>query len=254
MWRDALAGGAWMPDARVLKHDTHSWVMRAMMLGRDVVVKGRALHTPSRRLKSALRMGHGDKHWRGARLLMSRGIPTGAPIGHFRASADGVPWEVLVLEHVEGPTLLECLAKARDGKMPVREQHAIARAVGEQVAAMRRAVVWNRDHKPSNLIIEGSDPAHPRVVLIDCVGVSWWTFVGDVGVERMLTALMLEPMGCGCRPRAGLWMTAIRAMFGEKLSAKRRDRHFGLRWYLDPIQDRIRRHGDPTPKVNPLRS
>lgn len=252
-WLAALADPAWLAAAKVLKEDGGSWVRRATILGRDVVVKCRPLSSLSRRVKAALRMGHGHKHWRGAKLLQSRGIPTATPLLLCRASVNGTLCEILVLEFIAGPTLLECMAMARDGKLAVREQHAIARAAGEQVMLMQRKVIWNRDHKPSNLIVQRSDPAHLRIAVIDCVGISWWNFTMGEEVERMFTDLMLEPLGCKCPPRQALWLIALGAMADEKTPTRKKDRHFALTDFLDEIKRNIQRHGDPTPKVNPLR-
>lgn len=251
-WSAALADPAWLAAANVLKEDSGSWVRRASILGRDVVVKCRALNTFSRRLKSNLGIGHGHKHWRGAKLLQSRGILTAAPLVLCRATVDGAPCEVLVLEFIEGPTLLECMQSARDGTIPIREQHAIARAVGVQVARFSQGL-QNRDHKPSNLIVPRSAPNTPGVAVIDCVGVyhsMLWR-----GFFPPLASLLIEPTGCGVPPRRTLRMRALTALADSlngpiRTSRAERRKFIRLVWLL--TDERIAAHGDPTPKVNPL--
>ena len=254
LWSAALADPAWLAAARTLKQDGGSWVRRATLLGRDVVVKCRSLNTFSRRLKGTLGIGHGHKHWRGASLLQSRGILTAAPLVLCRAAVDGVPCEILLLEFIDGPTLLECLQSSRDGRLAVREQHAIARAVGLQVAQFSQGL-QNRDHKPSNLIVRRTASGSPEIAVIDCVGVyhsMLWR-----GFSPPLASLMIEPTGCGVPPRRALRMRVLTTLADSldgptRTSRAERRKFIRIVWLL--TDKRIAAHGDPTPKVNPLRT
>ena len=253
-WLAALTDPAWLGAAKILKDDKKgSWVRRARLLGRDVVVKCRMLNALSRRLKSAIGMGHGHKHWRGALLLQDRGIATAAPLVLCRAEIDGASCELLVLEFIEGPTLLECMASSRKESLPVREQHAIARAVGRQVAQFSQGL-QNRDHKPSNLIVRQSAAGKPEIAVIDCVGVyhsPLWR-----GFFPPLASLMIEPTGCAVPPRRALRMRTLAALTDcldgpTRTSRAERRKFIRIVWLL--TSKRIAAHGDPTPKVNPLR-
>lgn len=256
-WRRALADPAWPGASVVLKDEPgSSWVRRATINGRDVVVKCRWLNTLSRWLKGALGYGHGDKHWRGAAALASKKVPTATPVVLARARLDGRPAELLVLEHLPGPTLLRVLDDIARGRGPsVRVQHSIAAAAGATIPALLNAGLWNRDHKPSNLIVLDAGTASPRIAVIDCVGIGRYGRMGLDGMEgeSMAASLMIEPTGCGCRPRRALWMRAFGAMFDPgTLAASRVKRHSDFRAVLDEVRSLIDAHRDPRPKHDPL--
>ncbi len=256
-WSRALADPAWLGSSRVLKDEPgSSWVRRATLNGREVVVKCRCLHTLSRRIKAALGFGHGDKHWRGAALLASKKILTAKPVVLFRARLDDRPVEVLVLEHLAGPTLLRVMDDAARGRGPsVRAQHAIADAAGATIPALLNARLWNRDHKPSNLIVLDAESASPRIAIIDCVGIRryGWMGVDEFQGEEMAAALVIEPTGCGCPPRRALWMRAVRAVLDRAtIELPRNERHGALRGVFEEVSGMIDAHGDPRPKDDPL--
>ncbi len=249
-WRDALAQPGWASAATVLKEDRGSWVRRANLLGRDVVVKCRELNTIGRRFKHAIGMGHGAKHWRGAERLMRAGIATGRLLALMRMEVGGKRCEVLVLEFVEGKTLLEVLDEVARGVGPgVREQHAIARAVGQTIAAMDEACCHNRDLKPSNLIVAPADHGGAKIAVIDCVGVRRCE-----DTHANLTALTIEPIGCGCPPRRALWLSVLAFLYGNRT----RSREFRLCVHeimlasIWSVEHAVQQHGDPRPRISPL--
>lgn len=264
-WRDALSAPGVLDGAQVLKEDSGSWVRRARVMGRDVVVKCRVLNTLGRRVKHVLGMGHGAKHWRGAELLRRAHVRTARTILLARGRVAGAACELLVIEYLDGPTLLECLRDAATGQMAVKEQHAIARAVGSQISQM--GWNFNRDHKPSNLIVLGAESSTPEIAVIDCVGVR---FRQVFKTERMLASLVIEPMGCGVPPRRSLMMRVIRSHHeelekwyhpadeedefpeGSPETSRQRVRSLThLEWRK--AEAVVRSHGDPRPRVNPLK-
>jgi hypothetical protein len=264
-WRDALGRGEWVAASRTLKEDPEggSWVRRAEILGRDVVVKCRALNTLSRRVKHAMGMGHAHKQWRGAELLRKARLATARNWAIARARIDGRACEMLIAEFLEGPTLLECMRDASVGRLSIKDQHAVARAVGLQMSGM--GWNFNRDHKPSNLIVMVMGSGSPEIAVIDCVGVR---FKQVPKTERMLASLVIEPMGCGVMPRRALMMRALRAQHEEL--EKWYDPNDELDEGPEPVltcRERIRMlvrmewfgaraivesHGDPRPRVDPL--
>lgn len=256
-WSRALADPAWLVASQLLKDEPgSSWVRRATINGRDVVVKCRILNSCSRRLKAALGFGHGDKHWRGAALLASKRILTAKPVVLFRTRLDERPVELLVLEYLAGPTLLEVLDSVARGRGPsVREQHAIAAAAGATIPALLGTGLWNRDHKPSNLIVVGAGTGSPGIAIIDCVGIGRYGrfgLDGDEG-ETMAASLVIEPTGCGCPPRRVLWMRALRATIDcSKTGPSRMQRHEHLRDAIGAVAAHVKAHGDPRPGIDPL--
>jgi tRNA A-37 threonylcarbamoyl transferase component Bud32 len=245
-WAGALGGGAWLSSARTLKAEGGARVLAASLLGRGVVVKVREIRGPWARLKCALGRGKGDRHWRGAALLTGKGIATARVFALARGRLGGRECEMLAMEHVHGPTLLRVMDAARRGGAGapgVREQHALARAVGLQVARMGE--LFNRDHKPSNLIVRGGE-----IVVIDCEGVRRAVIPG---AARMFASLLIEPTGCGVPPRRSLRMRAVLAWAeaGDAGGGRAAHRAAAREAWAEAARV-VSRHGDPTPRVNPL--
>ena len=200
-------------------------------------------------------------------MLTRAKVRTGQPLMLARAAVDRRTCELLVLEYLEGPTLLECLRDAATGRMPVWKQHAIAHAIGVQMSDM--GCIFNRDHKPSNLIVLKANTGEPEVAVIDCVGVRR---VQVLRTERMLATLVIEPTGCGVGPRRGLMMRVLWSCneeldkwhepldyeswdVDERPSANPQERvkeAARLQWREAAAIVRV--HGDPRPRVNPLKS
>lgn len=257
----------------VLKAEGHSFVVRVELEGMPLIVKWRALVGLRDRAKSLLRASRGFRQWRGARRLQRAGIPVAGPIALLTQSGGLEPeatiwpkaplpphdWprEWLLLEEAPGKTLLRHLA---DRDLSVRDEHALARAVGVQVGAMLRANVCNRDHKPSNLIVT-FDEGVPIVTLIDTVAIRRRGNPGEMA--RMLATLLIEPIGVGVAPRGTLAYRVLRdacaawlehtlarplgTAKGDKKALRAMVRSMARR-----VDQYIRTHGDPTPKVNPL--
>lgn len=258
-WKRALEDVAWMAGAKVLKDEPgSSWVRRAELNGRDVVVKCRLLNTVSRQVKAVGGWGQGERQWRAARLLEERGILASRPLVLMHARVEGCRAEILVVEHLAGRTVLELLWNGRGhGSIGASEQHAIAAAVGEGVASLLAVNLWNRDHKPSNLIVLEHEPNGPKVAMIDLVGIRRNMSPGvddDLLAAQMLFSLLVEAAGCGCPPRRALAVRCLKACLEalEWSSPVRRDRHLVMQGLIQQIQDLIGEHGDPRPKVNPL--
>lgn len=256
----------------VLKAEGHSFVVRVEIEGTPLIVKWRELVGLRDRAKNLLRASRGFRQWRGARRLQRAGIPVAGPIALLtqygggetesarpRALIPSAAWprEWLLLEEVPGKTLLRHLA---DRDRSIRDEHALARAVGVQVGAMLRANVCNRDHKPSNLIVT-FDEGVPIVTLIDTVAIRRRGNPGEMA--RMLATLLIEPIGVGVAPRSAIAFRVLRDAcaawlehtLARPLGTAKGDKK-ALRAMVRSIARRvdqyIRTHGDPTPKVNPL--
>ena len=89
-WGAALADASWLNSSSVLKEDGGSWVRRARLMGREVVVKCRELRGAWARAKCAIGRGKGDRHWRGAALLTGKGVRTARVHVLARARAGGI--------------------------------------------------------------------------------------------------------------------------------------------------------------------
>ncbi len=237
----AVRGHVWDEAPREIKRDGRTSVRRGRVAGRELVVKAWRLTSLKDFLDVALSRSHAARQWRGAERLAAMGISSASCLALFRWREGLALHEALALEAVRGGTLLEHLNEVRLGcsTLSFGEQRELARTVGSQVGGLVKQGWFNRDHKPSNLIVE-----HPsRVVIVDTVAIR--RDRERTGGARMLTSLMLEPMGVGCVASRTMRMRVLKeASGGASLSARK------LAWR--GIAERIAAHGDPRPKINPL--
>lgn len=249
----------------LLKAGDHSFVAEALIGERRVVVKWREFSSLHDRAKSMFGASRAFRQWRGARMLMGAGIPAARPLALLvgngeRASMPGrrsCSGEWLILERVPGKTVLHHLA---DGELAVRDQHALARAVGVQTGAMLRSGLSNRDHKPSNLIASFDDGV-PIVTLVDTVAIRRRGNAGEM--VRMLATLLIESIGVHAAPRGAIAFRVLRdacaawleGTLGRPLGSHKGDRkalRALVRSTARRVEQYIRFHGDPTPRDNPL--
>lgn len=241
-----------------LKRDGATVVLRGRMVGQEVVVKRWELRTIGARLKSVWRASKAFRHVRGAERLSRAGVPVARPLV---LATRGRTAEVLVMEALPGVSVLHHLARK---DLSVKAEHALARTLGAQIALMTLRGVYNRDHKPSNLIVTDASDAAVEVAVIDTVDIR--TAKKMKGCYRMLASLLIEPMGCGVAPRATLiarvlrsfcesWLTAV---LSRALDMSEEIDRAAMRQIERATAERVGRlidsHGDMTPAVNPLHS
>jgi tRNA A-37 threonylcarbamoyl transferase component Bud32 len=242
-WAAALGAGLWREKARVLKRDGGTVVYRVRLLDRDVVIKCWAMG-PKARLQALIGGTRGMRQWRGAASLRKCGVATAWTWALLRGSLDGQRVECLVMEALQGKTVLQRLA---DGDLSVKQQHAVARALGEQVSGLAHQQVFNRDHKPSNLILV--DPGKSvSIAVIDCVDIQR----GRFGPEEMLSSLLIESLGVGLRPRLAIRMRVAHACTRQPPESFAGGHRHWLRQVWRKVEAIVRDHGDPTPHVSPL--
>lgn len=239
----AVVDASWARGAEEIKREQRTSVRRGEALGREAVVKTWAWTRLKDWLNALLGRTAGQRHWRGAERLKMLGVESAACLALVRRLEGFGVRETLVLEALRGKTLLEHLDELKRGVsgLSFAERCALAEAVGAQVKGMTTRGWFNRDHKPSNLIVVSPE----RVAVIDTVAIK--RDRERTGGARMLTSLMLEPMGVGCAASRTMRMRAlIAASGGASLSARK------MAWR--GIAERIAAHGDPRPRINPLTS
>lgn len=242
-WARVLAGFD-EGGAERLKDDGGTAVLRASLLGREVVLKRWDLGSLGARVRAVLRAAPADRHWRNAAWLAARGITTARPLALATEYRRPHPRRWLAMEHVPGRTLLQEIA---GGDLGVRDEHSIAWLLGQQLARFRALPAYNRDHKPSNLIVTG-DEEGSQIAVIDCIAIRR----GRGGPDRMMASLLIEPAGCGLRVRRALRMRVLCSYLDDMdrpAGSIRRDTRDRL-WRA--VEGRVRAHGDPRPRVNPL--
>lgn len=183
---------------------------------------------------------------RGSEVLTNAGVRTAIPLAVYRGS--GI--QCLALRHVPGRTLLECMA---DATLSPKQRNAIAAAVGAQLRHMGDQGVMNRDHKPSNIIIDEHVNDEPLVTVIDPAGV-FRAPVRGWGMPQMLASLMIEPTGCGISLHRRDILTVLhQVMRGTNAAGAPGFGHWPtVRDLLGAARGIVMQHGNPTPAVNPL--
>lgn len=249
-WLHALEG--FNPHhATSLKVSVGAEVYRATMLGKTVVVKVRMAGGVVEWLKRGCRASRGWRQWRGVPRLASAGVHSPAPVALAVEHTEGGTREWLVMDAAQGRSLLEHLADVHAGRgvVGVHMQHELARAMAGLIRGLDRAGLFNRDHKPSNIIVTSlGKGGPPTFAVIDTVAIR-----RGRRPDRMLHALFVEPLGVGVPPRRSLAMRVVHELVRLEHPgappAEQRTRRHGL-WV--EVSKAIERHGDPRPKDNPL--
>lgn len=204
-WADALKNAEITPHD-LLKDAPGGTVFRCTPPGRTraVVVKVQPLRSLKHRASAATGSSRGHRAWRGAEKLLRAGIAAAEPLLLVDGISSGRRVEALVTDEIRGPSLIEAL---QSGPLAFADEAERARAIGRQLAQMAAAKLYNRDHKPSNLMLV-EDSADP--LLIDTVAIRFAP-LRVRALKRMLTALAVEPTGLGFPPRRALAMRVVRA-------------------------------------------
>lgn len=242
---------------RVLKAEGDSHVVLLRLGERRVVLKLMLMRGWVARTRCWLGITRHHRQWQGAEWIQTARIPTSKPLamGTIHARDQGgnlIHGQWLVLAYLKGPTLLEVFRDAQrlPQKHRLKRQRGLAIGAGESVRNLVRAGLFNRDHKPSNLIVIRSDPRnlHVSLGIIDTVGIrripggNW----RHSAIARMLASLIIEAIGCGVYPNLRSRHIAVRAATGAW------EPWLSIRRVWRAVRRIVDRHGDPTPKVNPL--
>ena len=249
-WARALAGD-WRASATLIKgtgDGSGVEVWFAEFGDRHVVVKLWPLRSLKRRVQALFRATPGCRHWKGAAWLLEHELPTAEPLALLRSA--GTPrHEALVMQRLPGRTLLEWMA---DDSVSVRLQHTLARITGGSVARLL-SVGFNRDHKPSNLIVIESEQKPIDIAIIDCVAIRPGPVLLE-DVQSELAMLVIEALGCGVIPRQALRMRALKAYLQLRadMSGAPSNSRGSLQKLWHGISETVEAHGDPRPKIDPL--
>ncbi|GAB5497476.1 MAG: hypothetical protein Phyf2KO_25560 [Phycisphaerales bacterium] len=236
-WERALAGGGWVDGESLKLDDRGRGVWRAELVGRDCVVKARPLPGVLDRLKQRLGATDLARACLGAALLEAKGFSTPRVCVMGLARLDTGWHEVLVTECAKGRMLLSRWVEADD-----TDRQTLAQRAGRVVGELCAAGVFNRDCKPSNLMMDGDEIAIVDVGGVRATGGDWTR-----ELARMISMLGFEPTGVGARP--GYWEIVVgvrSALRAAGMAGEARER---LVSYLRRL---IAEHGDPTPRDNPV--
>ena len=254
----ALARSGWRAGATVLKDAESGSVFDADLAGTGVVIKTMRMTTAKERFRAGLGLTRLGRQWSGAELLEKIGVRTARPLALCRGFNDeGDIVETLILERIEGKSLLEHL---RDRDLSDSEVRALTESMAVDLESMW-VRAFNRDHKPSNLIVERTAEG-VRAAVVDTVGVRRLRGLSsgsNAKLARMLASLYIEAVGVGHPPTTrAAYRLVCRVCDAPTPKGKRkpgwsRERSFGFArtmWAL--VTDIVRGHEDPTPKDSPF--
>lgn len=235
-WRAALESASWLSGATPVKGEGRSWAVRARLLGMDVLVKAQPM-TLRRRLQRLAGATPFHRHWDGAVWLARQDIATPRPLclarGYVAGGVGGVGGAggaggvgmnnggatmLLVTQWLPGCTLLQWLRDGaghdaggwgeRGGRVA---EEAVGAAAGRLVWRLLSAGRYNRDHKPSNLLITRLDERGCDLAVLDCADLRPLRPIGLFHAAcRMMASMIIEPRGCGCAPGNVLCRRALR--------------------------------------------
>ncbi len=241
---------------RTLKREPGSAVFFGQLRGRDVVVKIADLAGPRDRLQARLGLSRLQRQWRGHERLAAIGVATGQPICLARLEDHAsVPRLLLALEYVPGKSLLQHVA---DNDLSIRAEQRLAAALGRQIASIAAHNCRNRDHKLSNLIAVEPESPEPTIAVIDAAGVRRrGRRSRHAAAADMLFSAIVEPTGLSLRIRSTLRIRVALACAKKLLAEERDARPTGqaralARDLYRAASRRMKTHGDPTPRINPL--
>lgn len=240
-----VCDGSFVASARIIKNDERSTVFSAEIAGYPVVVKTLALDRVKDRLRARFGRTRLSRQARGAARLESCGVHAIQPYAIVRGlTGEGEPVEALVMPRAEGPTLLRA---ALDRTINPHTARELLDQIGADIAGMVRAGLYNRDHKPSNIILHTDERGAIQPVLIDTADIRRCLAKGGTRMmARMLAKLRIETIG-----------TSVPVSIAEQVrvarSAQRSSNRSGsLRELLIEVQGIIDAHGDPKPRHDPL--
>ncbi len=230
------------PNPHLLKDGGSRTVWKSALSDNSpVIIKCRAKSSLSF-LRMSISRSPLQNELRGLRALASLNILASKPIAYIRA-ADS---EAIVLSYISGPTLLELISWH---PLTITQEKALCRALATQIRAVLRASHFNRDNKPSNLIVTG-DFTNPSIAIIDAAGIQS-SFGHTFALRLMLASLYIEPYGCKNTIRNALCMRMLHAVVLE-LGASSQDARRDARNLWRIVQNQIEYHGDPVPRHLPM--
>ena len=244
-WGGACAA---MAEGQPLKDHSRGTVWQAALLGCECVLKCQRLDSPRRKLQSLLHISPAWRHWRQARWLRAHGFSTAEPLAIVRGRREGIAVECLVLAYLPGWSVLEYLA-GRSGALTARREHRVAEAIAHLACRLVSEGRYNRDAKPSNLIVTELSERGATLAVIDCGDLRRCPPRDEAALVRMLASAAIEPRGCGCQPRRSVRMRAVltAAEVLDPAAPRQRARHL---WRL--LERAVAAHGDATPRDTPL--
>lgn len=251
-WITALSSRDWNVGGELFKRSDDGTVIRAMVLSRDVVLKTIPLRGIKGLTQRFTRSTRAHRQWAGCDWLRTAGLQAPRCVALIAGKRNGVHVECLVMDYIPGHTLLWHIARGAINDDP--ESHAsraVAYAVGRDIARLVKAGRFNRDHKPSNLVVAQAGPPTAQIAIVDAVAIRPLPSkdTGDA-IARMLASLMIEPRGIGHPVPPAFMRRVVSAIAHETVDAS------GVETWTEGMLTRATRladaHVHAAPKDDPL--
>jgi len=238
LWEELLARRFWAEGECVKRDERGREVWLARAEGERVAVKVRPLAGIRERLRFRFGLTDLGKAALGAAVLAARGLHTPRVRVLGLADVGGLWHEVLVTPWADGPTLLAAWADA-----DARTRLVLAHRAGAHVGHLAHLGLFNRDAKPSNVVL---DP-ESGPVMVDVGGVRLASADRARELARMLASQGFEPTGVGHAPKSPEVIACVRAeLRGSGLDRRTRRRT------IQELRRLAHGHGDPRPMHDPL--
>ncbi|MBX3315987.1 MAG: hypothetical protein KF902_03875 [Phycisphaeraceae bacterium] len=251
-WVSVFSGRDWAVGAEVFKQSPHSSVLRSMVLSRDLVLKTRHASGLKALAQSLTQSGREERQWSGSEWLRSIGLSAPHCVAIVAGSRDGAPVRTLITEYVPGHTLLWQIARGlvkEDPESP--PSRAIAYETGRGIAQIIKSGRFNRDHKPSNLVVVAAGPPVARISIVDAVAIQPYKPAERAhALARMIASLQIEPAGIG-HPIPHTFLKRIVDAIAHEMVGPA-DADSWSRDMLSSAEQHVQKHGDPTPQHDPL--
>lgn len=251
-WTSTFMSRDWSVGAEIFKKNAESSVLRCMVHSRDIVLKTRRSTGIKGMIEGITRSGRSHRQWQGSDWLRSIGVSSPNCIAIARGTRDGVAVETLVTEHVPGHTLLWQVARGlihEDPESPA--SRAVAYAVGRDIAQIIKSGRFNRDHKPSNLVVTHAAPPIAKITTVDAVAILPVKLKDRVNaMARMIASLLIEPIGIG-HPMPPTFMRRVVESLGHEIVDPPNVEPW-TRELIAQAERLVEEHGDPTPEHDPL--
>jgi tRNA A-37 threonylcarbamoyl transferase component Bud32 len=251
-WTSTLSARDWGVGAEILKKSDDASVVRAMVHSRDVVLKSRVLRGLKPRVQGMLGRSRSHRQWNGSEWLRSQGLQSPRCLLAAVGERDGQTVETLVLEYAPGHTLLWQIARGVIMEGPDSPaSRAIAYTLGRDLAIMIKAGRFNRDHKPSNIVVTTPGPPAAALSIVDAVAiVPFKPARRSEAMARMIASLLIEPRGIGHPVPESFIHRTVLSLAHEMVGATEAEA-----WTRDMLawaQRIVAAHKDPVPTHDPL--
>ncbi len=251
-WISTFTGRDWAVGAEVFKKTENSSVIRSMVLSRDLVLKTCRVGGVKGLVQGLVSSSRAHRQWAGSEWLRSVGVAAPRCVAIIRGTRDGSPVETLATEYVPGHTLLWQIARGvvkDDADSPA--SRAIAYAVGRDIAQIIKSGRFNRDHKPSNLVVTDAGPPIAKIATVDAVAIQPLKPEDRAeGIAKMVAALIMEPKGTGNPMPASMLRRIVDALAHEMVGPGNAETWTGD--MLTRANRLVEAHGDSTPEHDPL--